>query len=171
MYFDSAKHQRRSIRLKNYDYSQSGAYFVTICTLNRSSQFGPVVDGAVRLNDAGRVVQAIWDDLPKHCPGLELDAFVLMPNHVHGIVVIASEPLLEVNSSSARSTLSKVVGRFKMTSAKEINFLRNTPGLPVWQRSYYEHVIRDEASLNRIREYIANNPFHWDEDQENPDRR
>ena len=175
---------RRSIRLKDHDYSQAGAYYITVCTQERECLFGQVVDGQMQLNEAGRIVQAVWDGLSQFHDGIELDAFVVMPNHVHGIIVIRASvgaihelPVQAIHESPAtpariadrrRMLLSKIVGRFKMVSGKEINFLRQTMGQPVWQRNYYEHIIRDEESLRRIRRYIADNPAQWDFDRENP---
>jgi REP element-mobilizing transposase RayT len=185
MAFDPEKHHRRSIRLKGYDYSQPGAYFVTICTHDRGCLFGEVVDEAMQLNDAGRVAAATWDALPSYYPGVELDAFVVMPNHVHGMIIVEANvgaihesPLPESPQrkfmgvvNRRRMVLSKIIGRFKMVSAKRINILRNTPGMTVWQRNYYEHIIRDEDELSRIREYIVNNPLQWAVDRENPSTR
>ena len=150
---------RRSIRLKNYDYSQAGAYYITVCTRERECLFGQVVDDQMQLNEAGRTVQVVWEGLPHFYEGIELDAFVIMPNHVHGIIVIRA-PVGAIHESPAgtvrvaerrRMLLSKVVGRFKMVSAKQINALRETSGTPIWQRNYYEHIICDDESLNRIR--------------------
>ena len=166
--------KRRSIRLKGYDYTEAGAYFVTICTQDRTCLFGDVVDEEIRLNEAGQVVQAVWDELPNHYPNVELDEFVVMPNHVHGIIVIVGAdvgagfkpaPTIPVK----RHGLAEIVRALKTFSARRINELRGTPGRSVWQRNYYEHIIRDEESLNRIREYIANNPAQWALDRENPD--
>ena len=89
---DPAKHRRRSIRLKGYDYSQEGAYFVTVCTQNRECRFGNVVNGEMVLNDAGRMVQTVWDQIPDNYPGIKTDAFVVMPNHVHGIIIVGAIP-------------------------------------------------------------------------------
>jgi putative transposase len=167
-------HHRRSIRLRGYDYSQAGAYFITICTHERIRLFGDIMNGEMRLNDAGRVVQMIWDELPNHYSGVETDAFVVMPNHIHGIILITEtvgaihESPLQSPRERRQMLLPKIIGRFKMNTAKRINEMRHTPGAPLWQRNYYEHIIRDEESLNRIREYIANNPTQWELDRENP---
>ncbi len=178
MTYDPARHHRRSIRLKGYDYSQPGAYFVTICTHQRRCLFGDVVDGEMRLNEAGGMVEWTWYDLPNHIDNIELDAFVVMPNHVHGIIIIR-EPVVGAGSVGAgsepapttkRHGLPEIVRQFKTFSARRINRWRGTPGTPVWQRNYYEHIIRDEQSLNRIRQYILENPIRWQLDRENPDR-
>ena len=157
---DATRH-RRSIRLRDYDYSTTGAYFVTICTHERGCLFGEVVEGQMRLNEAGGMVESVWNLLPQRYPGITLDAFVVMPNHIHGIVSIDGPvgAIHELPLHQRRSmTLPKVVGYLKMNSAKHINQLRNTPGIPVWQRNYYERVIRDDRELAAIRQYIADNP-------------
>jgi len=181
------RHHRRSIRIKGYDYSQVGAYFVTICTHNRACLFGEVVAGEMRLNDAGRIVHGVWNDLPNHYPYVELDAFVVMPNHVHGIIIIVGaglkpaptittglKPAPTITTGlkpapTAKHGLPEIVRAFKTFSSRHINELRGTPGLPVWQRNYYEHIIRNEDSLNRIRQYIFHNPARWTWDRENPE--
>jgi len=174
-------HHRRSIRLRDYDYSSAGAYFVTICAGQRECLFGEVVGGVMRLNACGLTVTTIWDSLPQRYPGLDVDAFVIMPNHLHGIIVI-NDPVGAIHESpglneSERAihelplhrrramTLSKVVGYLKMNSAKRINQWRDNPGAAVWQRNYHEHVIRDERDLTAIRDYIAANPACWDKDE------
>jgi putative transposase len=137
----------------------------------------------MQLNEAGRIIPSVWDELPQFYEGVDLDAFVILPNHVHGVVVIGAPvgaihelPLQPESSATTRLAdrrrmlLSKIVGRFKMVTSKEINIRRGTPGLPVWQRNYYEHVIRDEECLRRIRQYIADNPAQWEFDGENPRR-
>ncbi len=179
---------RRSIRLKGYDYSQPGAYFVTIVTQDRACLFGAVVDGAMRLNAFGEIVTWTWYDLPNHAPNVALDAFVVMPNHVHGIVVITDLPTITAGAGSEpvptdrniaavtaaamavkRYALPEIIRQFKTFSARRINQHRGTPGAPVWQRNYYEHIIRNEESLNRIRQYIADNPQCWAGEREHPD--
>jgi putative transposase len=164
------KKERKRLRLKEYDYSQPGAYFVTICTKDRVQRFGEIVDGEMRANDMATVVQSCWNDLPNHYLNVELDAFVIMPNHVHGIVVILDNPVGATYASplqSSNNTLGDVVGSFKSAVAKRINEIQNTPGAPFWQRGYYDHIIRDDRSLTQIREYIANNPLRWVSDEQN----
>jgi REP element-mobilizing transposase RayT len=175
------RQKRRSIRLQSYDYSRAGAYYITVCTRNRECLFGNVVNGQMQLNEAGRILQPVWEGLPQFYEGIELDAVVVMPNHLHGIVIICAavgaihesplrpEPPESVRvADRRRMLLSKVVGRFKMVSAKQVNDLRQTSGKALWQRNYYEHIVRDEESLNRIRQYIADNPAQWEFDRENP---
>jgi REP element-mobilizing transposase RayT len=173
--------KRRSIRLKDYDYSQAGAYYITICTRDRECLFGNVVNGQMQLNEAGRIVRAVWDGLPRFYEGIELDAVVVMPNHLHGIIVICAAvgaihesplpskqaKLLRI-AERRRMLLSKIIGRFKMVTAKNINDLRGVSGLAVWQRNYYEHIVRNDESLHRIRQYIVENPAQWEFDRENP---
>ena len=169
-------YHRRSPRLAEYDYSNAGAYFVTICAHNRQCLFGEVVDGEMRCNRMGEMVKSAWEELPVNHSEVELGVFCVMPNHVHGILRIAdsSAPVGAIHESPMSSDqrrkmlLPKLVGKLKMTSAKEINLLRNMAGVPVWQRNYYEHVIRDEAEFNRICQYIEDNPLQWAFDCENP---
>jgi putative transposase len=172
---------RQSIRLKGFDYSQAGAYYITVCAWDRECLLGQMEDGQMEMNEAGRIVQSVWIGLPEFYDGIELDAFVVMPNHVHGVIAI-HPPVGAIHESPLpprkpaplriadrrRMLLSKILGRFKMVSAKQINVLRRTPGRPVWQRNYYEHIIRDDESLHRIRQYIADNPAQWHFDRENP---
>jgi len=169
MKYNPEIHHRRSIRLKDYDYSQEGAYFITICTKNRECIFGRIVDGKMQLNKFGEIVRYTWFDLPNHNTNVELDQFIIMPNHIHGIIIITvgagSEP-----APTQKHGLFEIIRQFKTFSAKRINEIRNTPNLPVWQRNYYEHIIRTEDELHRIREYIINNPLQWQYDRENPDR-
>ncbi len=172
--------RRRSLRLPHYDYASPGAYFVTICTRHRSCLFGQVRDGTMHPNRFGRAVDACWRGLPDHYPHLALDAFVVMPNHIHGIFVLKpsdnrSSHLMtnghSVNQNVKRHALFEVVRAFKTFSARYVNDIRNAPGQPLWQRGYYEHVIRDDLSLTDIREYITGNPARWAFDRENPANR
>ena len=171
------EHHRRSIRLKDYDYTQNGAYVVTICTHGRESLFGDIVDGEMRLNDFGRIVEEEWWRTETIRPEIELDAFVVMPNHIHGIIVIIDggdvgahgrAPLQKpgVAYRPPRSLGSFVAG-FKSAVTKRINAQRDTPNAPVWQRNFYEQVIRNEFTLNEFRGYIVTNPGRWADDREN----
>ena len=172
MNYDPDKHHRRSIRLRGYDYEQAGAYFTTICIHDRRSMFGEVEHEQMRLNPYGHIVTECWCDLVKHYPNVELDAFVVMPNHVHGIIVLTDDDNVGAGLKPAptgRHGLPEIVRAFKTFSARRINQMRNTPGVPVWQRNYYEHVIRNEEDLEDIRQYIVGNPAQWPEDVENPD--
>jgi REP element-mobilizing transposase RayT len=171
MEFKQKQCHRRLTRLKDYDYSQPGAYFITICTKERKCLFGEIENDQMRVNDYGEIVQLSWLDLPQHYPNVQLDAFVIMPNHVHGIIFLqvgaGFKPAPTV-SEGKRHPLSEIVRAFKTFSSKHIYKLRNMPGEFVWQRNYYEHVIRRDESLNKIREYIENNPLRWALDRENP---
>jgi len=182
MKYDPEIHHRRSIRLKGYNYSQAGTYFVTICTHNRECIFGTILDDKMRLNDVGQMVQASWEQLPQRFP-IELDAYVVMPNHFHAIVIIVGAPLVgapdragtrRAGTRPAPTMLGDIIGAFKSITTNEcIRGVRefNWPHFDkrLWQRNYYEHVIRNEEALNRIREYILNNPLRWMLDRENPE--
>jgi putative transposase len=186
MKHDPDIHHRRSIRLQGYDYSQAGAYFVTVCTQGRECLSGDIVDGKMQVNDAGRMVRDIWHKITEHFPYVDIDECVVMPNHFHGIIVmcndycrgevsspIAVSPMPKIKQGGEtpplrRPTLGKIGAYFKYQSAKQINQIRNTPGYPVWQRDYYEHIIRNEEELTRIRRYIIDNPAKWSEDEDNP---
>ena len=191
MRYDPDKHHRRSIRLAEYDYSQVGAYFITVCAHDRRCLFGDIVDGEMRLNVYGKTVRQTWDGLPGHYPHVELDAFVIMPNHIHGvieltvgvgaglkpaptgpvpIISVTTKPVPTISTPTiVRHGLPEIVRAFKTFSARQINAMLGTPGIAVWQRNYYEHIIRDEAEWDRIREYIETNPARWADDKENPD--
>ena len=175
----------RSLRLAGYDYSTPGAYFVTICTENRDCLFGEVQDGRMVPNNAGHMIQIVWDEMPAFYP-VDLDAFVVMPNHIHGIVVLSDVGAIPRGCPLSRTrdpgqargpaptlSLPDVVGRFKsLTTARYRQGVSELSWPPfakrLWQRNYYEHVIRDEVDLNRVREYVINNPAMWAEDENNP---
>lgn len=168
--------RRQSIRLKDYDYSASGAYFVTICTYERACLLGDVIEEQVHFSEFGRIVSDVWNRLPEHYGNLELDAFVVMPNHVHGIMLLddeqrAGSKLRFDKPAPTHAALSEIVRAFKTFSSRACNAVRGTTGKPFWQRSFYEHIIRDEVSLNKIREYILSNPASWSTDKENPGER
>jgi len=177
--------RHRSIRLKDYDYKQPGAYFVTIVAYDRAGLFGDIVDGEVHLSRYGELVSTYWQAIPKHFPHAEMDVFVVMPNHVHGIIsiIVGACHAVPLRSSSTindstehferfgkpvSGSIPTIVRSFKSVVTKDINELRHTIGASIWQRNYFEHVIRDEESLNRIRQYILDNPARWDFDRENP---
>jgi len=265
------KHDRHSIRLKEYDYALPGAYFVTICTRDRACLFGHVMNGEMHLNAAGEIAQRCWEDIPTHFPSVELDAFVIMPNHVHGLIVITdapqttcaakttgsisrgseivipckgeasadrtigpmvrapgsmiprkgersfaptttttvtpqspsrtigsivrgsgivipckgeasdfdgswntqipgsdASPLRQRPNGTQPGSLSAIVQNFKSVSTRRMNAARGAPGTSVWQRNYYEHVVRNEQELAAIREHTTGNPARWDDDENNP---
>jgi REP element-mobilizing transposase RayT len=152
---------RRSIRLRKYDYNKPGAYFVTICTDNRACDFGEIDSMGMNLNELGNQVLSVWNELPDHYPSVKLDVFVIMPNHIHGIL----------NLSESTVSLSEVVRAFKTFSSRKANEKNASPGKPLWQRGFYEHVIRNEDDLFQMRQYILNNPLKWELDRENPKNR
>ncbi len=169
MVYDPKKHHRRSIRLRDYDYSWPGWYFVAMCTQDRICSLAEVRDGRVILTETGRIIERWWKWLEGHFPWVELDEYVIMPNHLHGILIINDQEHrlggLRVNPKP----IGRLIGAFKTTSTKEINQSRKTPGSVFWQRDFYEHVVRNEADLSRIRWYIANNPLKWSLDRKNPE--
>jgi len=178
---------RRSVRLKRFDYRSSMAYFVTICAYEKQCIFGEIIDGRMTKNLLGEIVEEEWLRTGELRPYVELDAAIVMPNHFHGIVMLmdADEgtapptdagtarhaPTKRAFAESVSHSLASVVGSFKSAVSKRINGLRGTPGSVVWQRNYYEHVIRNEHDLQQVREYISNNPAKWELDRENPFRR
>ena len=162
--------RRKSLRLPSYDYTEPGSYFITLCTYDRSCLFGDIVGGESKSNGVGRIVETCWLGIPQHFPGVELDLYVVMPNHVHGLVTLL-DTTNEPTPNHPRQDIHAVIGGFKSAATRQVNAMRNTPGVALWQRSYYEHVIRSEKGLDRIREYIANNPAKWELDDENPARR
>ena len=176
MDYTNVKYNRRSIRLKEYDYSQDGAYFVTICAHNKKCLFGDIVDGGVRLNNVGEMVEKYRGEIPIHFPQAQLDEFVTMPNHIHGIIVLSTTRrgtacrarTIEKFGRPIRGSLPTILRSYKSAVTKRINEMRKTPYIPIWHRNYYEHVIRDEDKLNEIRQYIIDNLLKWELDRENP---
>jgi len=176
------RHHRRSIRLPEYDYAGAGAYFVTVCASGHGCLFGEVRDGIMVLNRIGEMARDCWSAIPHHFDDVVLDQFVVMPNHIHGIVVMCDGGVSEAthmratHASPLRAgppprSLGAVVGSFKSAVTSRVNELRGNAGCPVWQRNYFERVIRNERELAAIREYIANNPAKWAMDRENPANR
>ncbi len=189
MPYNPTHHHRRSIRLKGYNYSTPGAYFITLCTHQRQCLFGDIVDGEMRLNTLGNIARSHWQNLSRHHPHLQLDEFVIMPNHVHGILVISDTPVgagladspsvrtvslttKPAPTNAARCTdrpgIPDIIRGFKTFSARRINQIRNALGTPVWQRNYYEHIIRNEDALQMIRAYVQTNPQAWTSDRLHP---
>lgn len=186
---------RKRLRLRNYYYSLPGAYFITICTWHRRMFLGSVVEGKMELSEYGAIARQVWSDLPRHFARLEPDAFVVMPNHVHIVLVLKpvvatgraervpydqginlgdkgeTEPPRAVSGNREpydRVSAPLIINQYKSYVTKAINQLRKTPKAAVWQRSYRDHVIRDENDLHYIREYIQFNPLSWDLDRDNP---
>ena len=201
MPYDRTKHHRRSIRLPGYDYTSPGAYFVTLCVQRGQCLLGQVVDGEMQPSQFGQVAGHYWKRIPLHSAHIKLDAWVVMPNHLHGIIVISGSGGASLASASSTGNLTTeetplsdpgapgdapplrqpalqsglqagslgaIIGNYKSVSTRRLNRLRGTPGTPFWQRNYWEHVIRYDQSLDRIREYIGDNPARWPEDQLHP---
>lgn len=194
MQYDSNKHHRRSIRRKNYDYSQPGDYFVTICVQNRECLFGMVENQKMILSDIGIAAETCWQNIPEHYPNVRLDEYVIMPNHVHGIIKIVDninggsdvvgvqnvgvqniEPLRNIEPPQPKQnkyqhiipgSLGSIIRGFKIGVTKWCN--RNGYSNFQWQRNFHDHIIRNESELYRIRMYIRNNQKNWDIDNQNP---
>ena len=170
MKYNGKIHHRRSLRLREYDYSRPGAYFVTICTQDRKCLFGSVVNSEMQPNDSARSAQSIWYNLPSRFPQVRLDQFVVMPNHIHAVIFVGAQFIAPTGSSNTvqtgainrAPTLGEIVRTYKAISTRTIR--RTGCAQFRWQRNYYEHIIRDENSLNRIRQYIVDNPIRWDVD-------
>ena len=182
--YDPRKHHRRSIRLKGYDYAQPGAYFVTICVREQRCLLGQVKGGKVVLSDVGATAHGFWSHVPIHFPNVSIDMFVVMPNHVHVIIVIhdafggdagaaragrgaITTPLPAGQRTIDRPTLGQIVAYYKYQTTKRINQTRGTAGAPFWQRGYHEHIVRNERDMDRIRQYIIDNPSKWQLDRNN----
>jgi putative transposase len=185
--------KRKTTRLKAYDYSSAGAYFVTLCTEGRVNLFGRIVNGEMAVNRQGKIVIEEWMKSVQIRPTLQIDEFVVMPNHFHGIVIITEErahccaPLRDKGERETRvvsvallqdsyernawqrdkRSLSSFVAAFKAATCRRINEMRQTPREKVWQRGFYEHIIHNENDLNDTRRYIIYNPQQWDADREN----
>ena len=160
--------ERKRNRLKNYDYSQEGYYFVTICTKDREEWFGNIKQGSMNVNTYGEIANQCWYDLPKHYLNCSSDSFVIMPNHVHGIIVIHSEKIVG-NGLKPFPThdLSEIIRGFKTFSSRRINEEMIGNNKFHWQKSFYDHVIRNDKSLDNLRRYIIDNPLKWELDIEN----
>jgi len=179
MKYDSQTHHRRSIRLKGYDYTQPGAYFVTLVTNQREEIFGQVAEGEMRLNPLGEIIREEWLKTAEIRSTVEMheDEFVIMPNHVHGIIwIVKTQPIgatrrvapTKGSRTLVPNSIGAILAQIKSVTAKRINAVRNSRGVAVWQRNYYEHIVRDETELKNIWNYINTNPLHWQEDQLHP---
>ena len=184
--FDPQKHHRRSIRLPNYDYSQAGAYYITIVTWQRECLFGSVVDEEMGLSKFGLVAKQQWEKLPKRFPNIELGVYVIMPNHMHGIIIITDgrgtagqftvlilpiprrAPTREQFQRPVKGSIPTIIRSYKSAVSYRINLMRGTQDSPIWQRNYYEHIIRNEKDLQNKTDYIKANPMLWAQDEENP---
>ena len=183
MEYNPEKHHRRSIRIKNYDYSKNGYYFITICSKDRECIFGNLNVGAllacaqnmIELSNAGKILDKHWNNIPNQFENVILDEYIIMPNHIHGIIIIDKDRAHDKDRAQASSapTIGKIMRSFKSKSAMEyLKHIQNNDfnlSRKIWQRNYYEHIIRDDNELEKIREYIVNNPYKWDEDKDNPE--
>jgi putative transposase len=161
--------RRKSLRLSGYDYRQQGVYFVTLCTQEKLCLFGQIIDSTMRLNQYGKITELVWREIPLHYPDINNNIFIVMPNHIHGI--ITNQEFKRAGSKPAPTTgysLSEIVRAFKTYSSRRINQLRHTPGVHIWQRGYYEHVIQSEKEYHQIGEYILFNQAKWESDSVNP---
>jgi len=179
MRYDPEKHHRRTTRLQGYDYSQPGAYFVTLVTVGRACLFGSAPQGEMHFTESGAIVAKEWKSLASRYPNVQPDEWVVMPNHLHRTVVIVESDAVGRCRGGSRTAptghvpgickpLGGLIGAFKTMSTKRINASRGTPGCLVWQGNFIDRVLRDDGELDRIRRYIALNPARWTDDQENP---
>ncbi len=172
--FDPNKHHRRSIRLTGYDYTQAGAYFITLVVSDRECLLGEIVGGEIQINDYGRIVEAEWSRLPTRFQILEIGPAVIMPNHFHAIFRLRDSSVSDDNHRERRfgtmipDSVPSIVRSFKSSITLRINSMMKSPGQVFWQRNYYERIIRDPDEYDRISHYVENNPFHWEIDQLNP---
>ena len=181
--FDLQKHHRRSIRLKGFDYTSAGAYFVTLVAYQRNTLFGEILNGQIQLSNFGKVADECWRDIPDHFSNVELGTYVVMPNHLHGILVVNNNDVdadastftrrgtiyrapTEQFQKPVRGSIPTIVRTYKAAVTRRIGREYNRTG--IWQRNYYEHVIRNEQEWDRIHRYIESNPSQWNEDGENP---
>jgi REP element-mobilizing transposase RayT len=147
--------QRKSPRLQGYDYSQSGAYFITICTNKWAHWFGDIRDGVMVLHAIGQIAADCWAAIPAHFTGVELDLAVVMPNHIHGIIVL----------EGGGAALGTIIGSYKAAVTRQVHRQQLTAPKTIWHTRYYDHIIRNELALNHIREYILSNPTRWQMDR------
>jgi REP element-mobilizing transposase RayT len=186
MKFDPQEHHRRSIRLRGYDYTQPGAYFVTMVTYQREDLFGEIVDGEMRLNWTGELVKREWERLPHRFPHIQLDEFIVMPNHIHGLILIigpdrgtaannededikitrCAPTNREQFSKPVPGSIPTIIRSFKSAVSLRVNRSRFSLGAPVWQRNYFERIVRNHSELERIQAYIHQNPTRWADDRE-----
>jgi putative transposase len=177
MAYNRKKHNRRSIRLPEYDYTEPGAYYITICTYQKQCWFGDVVNGEMGYNQLGYIVYSFWQKLPRRFQHIQLDEFVVMPNHLHGILIITdigkkaqgnNKSIKEQFGKPIAGSIPTVIRSFKSSVTKRINLMRSNKIPPIWQNNYYESIVRLESGLDGVREYIINNPYQWDIDEDNP---
>ena len=162
--------RRKDIRIPEFDYSQPGAFFVTIVTKDRKTLFGQVDNGKMVLNNVGKLAEEVWLALPTHFPNVELGEWVIMPNHIHGIISINVEathasPLPRISKGPAPGSIGAIIGSFKSAVTKRVHQISKNTNNNLWQRNYYEHIIRNEQSYFTISKYIMNNPAKWEDDK------
>lgn len=175
MPYDPKIHHRRSIRKRGYDYSFPGWYFITVCTQGKECVFGAVTEWGTKLNDAGRLLAGVWKHLPQRFPQMVPDESVVMPNHFHALFQIVGAPLVGAQKRAGTRpapTVGQVVGAFKsVTANRYLRGVQHDQWHPMpsglWQRNYYEHIIRNERDLEITRAYIRQNPARWNTDPEN----
>ena len=175
MKYNPDKHHRRSIRLPGYDYASEGWYFITICVQDKRCIFGEIRNHKMVMNNFGLIVDMEWKKTAQLRKNINLDAYIIMPNHIHGVIVLNDKynrwgtmhraPTMEQFGKPVSGSIPTIIRSFKSAVTKQINKIQNTPGLHLWQRNYYEHNIRSENDLNRIRTYIIENPLKWTEDK------
>jgi len=163
--------RRKDIRIPEFDYSQPGAFFVTIVTKDRKTLFGQVNNGKMVLNNVGKLAEEVWLALPTHFPNVELGEWVIMPNHIHGIISINVEathasPLPRISKGPAPGSIGAIIGSFKSAVTKRVHQNSKNTNNNLWQRNYYEHIIRNERDYQAIYDYIIANPLNWEKDEE-----
>jgi REP element-mobilizing transposase RayT len=169
--------QRKALRLRRFDYSQPGTYFVTMTTHWRACWFGEVVGCEMKLSDIGKIAHDEWQAIATRRVAVALDAFIVMPNHLHGIVRILSNGRGEASLAPTRAiartsagSLGAIIGSFKAGVSRRVAALQRGRSIALWQPGYQDHIVRTDGELERIRQYIAANPARWDDDPENPER-
>jgi putative transposase len=175
--YDKSKMHSRSMRLKDYNYSQEGAYFITICAYNRQHIFGDIINEQMNLNRYGETAFSCWQQIPEHFGNVDLDVFAILPNHIHGIVSISEArhamPLIDDKlrafGERVPGSISTIIASYKSATTKVIHSLPDSSHRQIWQRGFYDHVIRDDNDLDQIREYIEANHLLWSQDHENPE--
>lgn len=158
------KYRVETTRLQNWDYTSDGSYYITLCTKNRLPILGRIEKGEMILNEFGRIVEECWFDLKNHYHNLKLDTFVIMPDHIHGIMIIDNS--VPVSTIKTRHGIFEFVRAFKTFSSRRMNELENTPGKTRWQSRFHDHIIRDEREFIRIQQYIRDNPLSWGKDSQ-----
>jgi REP element-mobilizing transposase RayT len=170
-------HRRKSLRIPGFDYTTPGYYFVTICLDQMKPLLGSIRNNIVFLTPLGNIIQQEWEDIPTHYTHTALDEFIIMPNHIHGIIEIftpvntcglINSPGKNIKEASVRHSLTEIVRGFKTWSARKANRYLGTTGSPFWMRSFYDHVIRTEKTLHNIRHYIKYNPNSWNPNSDTP---